>query len=356
MLTTILVFAGILLVLVLVHEFGHFFAARKTGMVVEEFGFGFPPKIASIKRGGTKYSFNALPLGGFVKIQGENGDDERPGSFSSKSIPKRLSVLAAGVLMNFVLAWVLLSAVLMMGAPQVVGADSNGQTDNSRVVIGDVLPDSPASSAGIEPGDVVYKIDGEEVKGVQTVQDLTRAKAGSETVYEIKRNGDNLTFKLTPRVDPPAGQGAVGVALLEVADVSYPWYQAIWKGLVLTWDYTVATLTAFGRIIGQLVTPAPVTADLAGPIGIAVMTGQFVKMGIAALLQFAAVLSINLAIINALPIPALDGGRMAFVGIEAIRGRRVRAKVEQWSHAVGFALLLALMILVTVRDIVGLFS
>lgn len=351
---TILAFAAVLFVLVMVHEWGHFFAAKKTGMEVEEFGFGFPPRVASIKKNGTRFSFNLLPIGGFVKIKGENNDNQEPGSFATKSIPRRLIVLAAGVIMNLVLAWVLLSTALAIGAPQAVDGNS-AKASNIRVMISDISKNSPAGIAGIKPGDFVVSINGHNVNSVEAVQLETKASAGQETSYVISRDNRILNFKITPRVNPPAGEGAIGVQLAQVADVSYPLNQAIWKGLQQTWDYTALTVSGFAHLIARLFAGESVSGTVTGPVGIAVMTGRFARMGLAALLQFAALLSINLAVINALPIPALDGGRIAFTLIEAVRRKKMHVKVEQWSHAVGFVLLLALMLLVTIRDIISRF-
>lgn len=356
MLTTIIAFAAVLFVLVMVHEWGHFFAARKSGMNVEEFGFGFPPRIASFIKKGTRYSFNWLPLGGFVKIQGENGDDDRPGSFATKSILKRLIVLSAGVIMNLVLAWVLLSLALGFGTPQAVNSvGQDAAMEDQRVVIGTVASSSPAQQAGIEAGDVILKMDGQEAESVQMVQEYTTSNAGQEITYTIQRNQETKTIKTTPRENPPEGEGALGVQLAQVANVSYPWYKAAWKGLELTWDYLKLTISGFTQIIGQLFGGPAVDGEIAGPVGIAVLTGRFAKMGIVALMQFTALLSINLAIINALPIPALDGGRILFLAVEAVRGKKVRAKVEQWSHAIGFALLLALLVVITIKDVANIF-
>lgn len=351
---TILAFAAVLFVLVMVHEWGHFFAAKKTGMEVEEFGFGFPPRVASIKKNGTRFSFNLLPIGGFVKIKGENNDSHEPGSFATKSIPRRLIVLAAGVIMNLVLAWVLLSAALAIGAPQAVDETSTNAS-NQRVMISGIAKGSPADLAGIKAGDFVISINDHQIASVEAVQLETKASAGKEVPYVIKRDNETLSFNLTPRANPPAGEGAIGVQLAQVADVSYPLHTAIWKGLQQTWDYTVLTVKGFASLIGQIFTGQSVSGDVTGPVGIAVMTGRFARMGVAALLQFAALLSINLAVINALPIPALDGGRIAFTLFEAVRRKKVHAKFEQWSHAVGFVLLLALMLLVTIRDILNHF-
>ena len=357
MIITILIFFAVLLALVIVHEWGHFYAAKKTGMEVEEFGFGFPPRMFSVKKGGTRYSFNWFPLGGFVKIKGENGDDTGPGSFSSKSKRSRLLVLSAGVIMNMVLAWVLLSLALGIGTPQAL-SDKNGSANSSdhRVIISAVAPSSPAANAGIQGGDVILEINGEQISEVQDVQKFTRENTEREITVVADREGQRLEFKLTPRANPPTGEGATGVQLVEVADVSYPWYEAAWRGLALTWDYTKLTVMGFGQIIGQLFTEEKIQGEVTGPIGIAVLTGKFAKMGIAPLFQFAAILSINLAIINALPIPALDGGRIAFLGYEAIRRKKPHVKIEQWAHAVGFVLLLLLMLIVTVRDVGRLFN
>jgi regulator of sigma E protease len=373
---TAIVFIIILGILIFVHELGHFLVARRNGIKAEEFGFGFPPRAIGLfkdkqkkwrfifgKRdtdkewgdGGTIYSLNWLPLGGFVKIKGEDGSGKNePDSFASKSAWKRIKVLAAGVLMNFVLAWFLISVVMMIGAPE--EANETNRT-NSKIQIAEVVVGTPAEKAGLKIGDEIARNQisstGEKVKlnSLEETQKYIDSQRGKEIIVNIARGKEILHLKVTPREENPAGQGPLGISMVETAVVSYSWHQAIWKGLLSVFNLIVLMLTAFGNIIYSLVFGKGVPAEISGPVGIAVLTKQVTTLGLVYVLQFAAVLSINLGIINALPIPALDGGRILFILIEKIKGKPVGQKVEQMFHTVGFILLLALMALVTFRDV-----
>ncbi len=390
---TIIVFILILGLLIFVHELGHFLVARRNGIKAEEFGFGFPPRIVGIQplfdeknnlikrrliwggkdgddineqkdlgeahekklHGGTIYSLNWLPLGGFVKIKGEDGRKKSDkDSFAGKSAWKRIKVLAAGVLMNFVLAWFLISAVLTIGAPEEVSGTNN---PNSKIQIAEVVTDTPAESAGLKIGDEILKNQisstGAKVvlRNLEETQKYIDSQKGKDIVLSIKRGKENLQIKIKPRAESPAGQGPLGIAMAETTIVSYPWYEAIWKGLVSVFDLIVLMITALGGILYGLIFGKGVPADISGPVGIAVLTKQVTTLGLVYVMQFAAILSINLGIINALPIPALDGGRILFILIEKMKGKPVSQKVEQMIHTVGFILLLTLMALVTFRDV-----
>jgi regulator of sigma E protease len=354
-LLTILIFIAILGLLVFVHELGHFVMAKRAGMRVDEFGFGFPPRIFGVKRGETTYSINLIPLGGFVKIMGEDGSENPdPSNFSNKSFLQRFGVLVAGVTMNVVLAWVLISIAMGIGAPTVV--DQNTQLPASAIVepsavgVLEVATESPAQSAGVKAGDLILKINGQEVSSIQEVQNLTKERAGQVTAYTIKRGQDVLEISMTPRANPPAGQGALGIVPGEIAKVSYPWYEAPWRGLISTIGLIGFTLSAFWGLIEGLFQGANVGAALSGPVGIAVLTRDVAQLGLVYLMQFTAVLSVNLAIINIIPFPALDGGRILFLVIEKLRGKKMNAKAEVWFNTVGFVLLLTLMAGVTIHD------
>jgi regulator of sigma E protease len=356
MLLTIIIFLIVLGLLVFVHELGHFVMAKRAGMAVEEFGFGFPPRLFGIKKGETIYSINWIPLGGFVKIVGEDGETGNdPRGFGGKSFGRRLAVLAAGVIMNLIFAWVLISVGLGLGLPTVVNdgdvIPKNAIVKNSMVTVVEVLPDAPAAQAGIKIGDRITQINGVEVSTMEQIQQSTTQNLGKPTQYTIVRGNDVLEKEVTPRIDYPEGQGPTGIALSSVARVSYPWYWAPIKGLETTWNLTWATLSAFGTIIVNLVSGEPAGVDLTGPVGIAQLTGDVAALGFVYLLQFTAILSINLAIINAVPFPALDGGRILFLIIEKVRGKKMNANAEQWANAIGFSLLLLLMLIITVRDV-----
>lgn len=308
----------------------------------------------------TIYSINWIPLGGFVRIKGEDGGHANdPDSFSSKPAWTRIKVLAAGVLMNFVLAWFLLSVVFVIGAPQAVD-DSNSSFKNAKVQISQVISETPASLMGLKAGDEILgcKIDhplcGRSFTNVSDVQALINDFKGKEIVLEIKRGNEILDLRGAPRVEYPQGQGALGISLTRTAIVQYPWHEAIIKGLTTTANITVVIFTTLFDIIKNLIVGQKVSVDVSGPVGIAYLTKQVTELGLVYILQFAALLSINLGIINGLPIPALDGGRILFIIIEKIKGSPVSQKVEQIFHTAGFVLLILLMVLVTLRDIMRL--
>jgi len=355
-LLAIVVFIIILGLLVFVHELGHFIMAKRAGMRVDEFGFGFPPRIFGIKKGETIYSINLIPLGGFVKILGEDGSDQHdPRSFGHKSAWQRFSVLIAGVSMNVILAWVLLSIGVAIGLPTVIDEGDvlpkSAHVSNVSVGIIDVSEKTPASDAGLKLGDRILKIGGKEITSIQQAQDETRADAGKETTYTIKRGSEVFEKQITPRADPPSGQGPLGIALGSLAYVSYPWYQAPFRGAVALFNLDLLTIMTFASLIGQFLSGHHVGSAISGPVGIAVLTKDVTALGFIYILQFTAVLSANLAIINAVPFPALDGGRVLFLIIEKIRRKKMDAKVEQWANTVGFILLLLLMVVVTVKDV-----
>lgn len=354
-LLTIAVFIAVLGLLVFVHELGHFVMAKRAGMRVDEFGLGFPPRLFSIRKGGTTYSINAIPLGGFVKILGEDGSEiSDPQSFANKSHWQRFSVLVAGVTMNVILAWVLMSIGMGVGLPTVL--DENDQLPRSAIVrnssvgVLETAPQSPAALAGLKAGDVIVEIGGEAISSIQEAQAVTRSHAGTPTVYTIRRGSATFDANITPRVNPPEGEGSLGIALGEIALVSYPWYEVVWRGLLYTVNLLLYTLSAFWSLIVGVFQGADVGAALSGPVGIAVLTRDVTRLGFIYLLQFTALLSINLAIINIIPFPALDGGRILFLAIEKIRGKKMNPKAEVWANTVGFMFLLLLMVGVTVHD------
>lgn len=353
MLTTIIVFILILGLLIFVHEFGHFIMAKRAGAKVEEFGFGFPPRIFGIKRGETIYSLNLIPLGGFVKILGESGEEKKnPRSFASKTIGQRAKMLSAGVIMNIILAAVLLSFGFAIGLPTVLdGIDEKVNLRQVQIQIAEVATDSPAEQAGLKMGDAILSVNGQPVEEIDQLQGLVNAQLGKEISLEISRGKERLTKQIIARQNPPAEEGAMGVALVKTALVSYPWYKSLWLGIVTTFSLLVTFIVAIFKLLWNLITTGQLMVDISGPVGIAVLTNQVTKLGFIYILQFTALLSINLAIINALPFPALDGGRLLFLLIEKIKGSPVSQKVEKGFHTAGFLLLIILMIAITWRDI-----
>jgi len=357
MFLTVTIFIAILGILILVHEFGHFLTAKRAGAKVEEFGVGFPPRVLGIKRGETIYSINLFPIGGFVKIYGEDGGKKKdPRSFASKSIGTRSFIIVAGVLMNIAFAAILLSFGHFAGLPQVIDDENITRAKNISVRIVEVAESSPAQESEIQVGDTIFGMRAgkdviSDIGNIETVQSFTSSHLGESLILSLKRGDEILEKEITPRKDAPEGEGPMGIAMVRTGEVSYPFYIAPLKGIESTFLLTLGTLKAFGGILADLITTRTFKGELAGPVGIAVLTGQVQKMGFIFLLQFMALISINLAIINVLPFPALDGGRLLFLGIEKIKGSPVNQKYEKMAHTIGFALLILLMIVITFRDI-----
>ncbi|MDD5290054.1 MAG: RIP metalloprotease RseP [Patescibacteria group bacterium] len=375
MLLTILVFIVILGIIVLVHEAGHFFVARATGTKIEEFGLGFPPRLVGFYKNSegkrkiiwgskfkaetapsTVYSLNRLPIGGFVKIKGEDGVGENDkDSFVNKRSWQKAAILTAGVLGNFLLCVILFSVGFGIGLPTAIedGVLHNAKNvrDNQIQIIS-VNSDSPAEIAGLKVGDAILTLDDKTMAEIKQIQDYTAEKNGLLVEIKVKRGENILTIQVVPKIlETSDGHAVLGVGLMRTAVVSYAWYEAIWQGIKNTGIMIWAILLALFDVIRNIFTKGEVSADLSGPIGIAVMTGQVMELGWIYMLQFTALLSLNLGIINILPFPALDGGRLLFVAIEKIRGKKNNQKVEGLVHNIGFAVLMLLVVLVTYRDL-----
>ncbi len=348
MLFGLIVVIGISL-LIIVHEAGHFIAAKQAGLKVEEFGFGFPPRIFAIKKGETEYSFNWIPFGGFVKIYGESKEQmERRAaqtgeiidpkrSFAHQSAWRRLTIVFAGVAINFFAGWLLLSLVFMVGAPQ-------------AVVITGVAPESPAALAGILPGDQVLQF-----KTASDFIHTTEANRGKELPLEITREGKVLNLVVTPRLENVKGQGATGVIISEAGFEKLPFFASLWKGLTTSLEVMGQILQTFGSMISRLFVHAELLDGVVGPIGIWGVANQLGGLGLVYLMQLIGMISLNLAVLNAIPFPALDGGRFLFIIIEKIKGSPIGQKKELVFNLVGFGLLFILMIAITGRDIIRLF-
>lgn len=361
MLLTIIVFILILGVLIFAHELGHFISAKKAGVRVEEFGFGFPPRIFAFKKGETTYSVNAIPIGGFVKIFGEDGHKKSRSKFAfyNKPIWQRALILVMGVLMNMVVAAILLSIVHMLGIPSLVEQEQEANYKNVQIQVVETAKNSPAEQAGIKIGDSIISLlfgsEKAEIKEIEDVQKFVAFHSGQEITMEIKRGNEIVSKTLTPRTNPPKEEGALGIVMSKTGLISYPWYTAIVKGFASTGKMFIIMIEMFWQLIKTLILKGTMIGEIAGPVGIVVLTSQMVKLGLIYILQFTAILSVNLALINILPFPALDGGRLLFLLIEKIKGKPIKFKTEQLANAVGFAILIGLMLVVTLRDVIKLF-
>lgn len=364
---TFVLFLVVLVVLILVHEAGHFIAAKWSGMRVDEFGVGFPPRLYAKKIGETEYSINALPFGGFVRIYGENGEVEGEGAgraFGDKSRIKQAIVLIAGVTMNVLLAWILLSVALFAGVPRSLTVDEIPNAENVALVVGSVLSESPADSAGVRPGDTIlfagtdygyFHEDGAEdftafisalPEGAAVVLEVQRPDKTKETLFAIPEKG----------ISPSHPENvALGIAVSTVGEVPVAWYAAPIEGAKTTLNITWQTVQGLGAFLAGIVTFSADLSSVSGPIGIAGAVGNASANGILALLSLSAIISINLAVINLLPLPALDGGRLLFVLIEGIVRRPLHPRIMQIINMAGFAFLILIMVVVTASDIFKLF-
>jgi regulator of sigma E protease len=370
MIISIIIFIFILGILVFAHELGHFLAAKQRGVRVEEFAFGFPPRLFGIRRGETLYSLNLIPVGGFVRLAGEtpdgvtikakeaelNADDAR--SFRLKPLWERSVIVLAGVAGNVVLAWLLFSIAHAVGMPSVLEDNERGLGDVS-VIITLVEPGSPAESAGLRAGDVIsyLRAPDQELQGitvVKEVQSFIAAHRGTEIAIAVERGDKKETVRAQPRTNAPEGQGALGIAMVRTGTRSYPWHTAFLQGAITAWQSTILIIKGMGRLLLALVTEGRLIADVAGPVGIAVLSREAALLGFSYMVFFTAILSLNLAVINSLPLPALDGGRFLFLIIEWLKGSPVSRRAEQTAHAAGFAFLVMLLVLVTYRDVLKL--
>lgn len=369
MLVTAIVFILILSVLVLIHEFGHYITAKRMGIKVEEFGYGFPPRIWGKRIGETLYSINLLPIGGFVKLFGEDDagggkiktkgkrvDPQGEKNLSSSDLKRaffarpawqRLLVVVAGVVMNFVLAVTIISYLF---AAKGVAVPS----DHIRVT--EILANSPAQKAGLMLGDEVLSVDGVAVGDTQEFVLETRKHLGTPTDLVILRDKQERSVSLIPRKEYPKGEGPIGIGISSIEVRKYSVLEApiygTWEAMKFSW----IIIHGLGSMIYEGVIHGQRPEGVAGPLGVAQLTGEAVSFGTDAVLWFMALLSLNLAVLNVLPIPALDGGRLFFILIELVTRKKVNPKYESYAHMVGLVLLLTLMAVVTLVDVTRLVS
>ncbi len=345
---TLIVFLLILGLLIFVHEAGHFTAAKLSGVKVEEFAFGFPPRLICRKKGETNYCINLFPVGGYVKMLGEDEESDSPKSFSKKKARFRLIIIVAGVVMNFLLGGILLSIGYGIGmSPISVPEDEFATGRTNQVVIAQVNEGSPANQAGIQSGDVI--------NGFASIDDFaayTKANLNQSITLQVTRNGQQSekTVNVSDNASAP-----IGVGLVNLANIKLPFFKAIYfgfKDMILTSKNIVVAL--YQIIIGLFKT-GKVGEAVSGPIGIFNITGQAVKLGFIYTLQLAALLSINLGIINLIPFPGLDGSRALIVLLEGIfRKKVIKSEIESWLHMIGFIILILIIVLVTFKDIIAL--
>ncbi len=362
----ILLFLVILLILVIAHEFGHFLVAKLSRMRVDEFAFGFPPRLFSVEKGETRYVFNALPLGGYVKIYGEDPTEVSEGpdldrSFNHRPLWQRSLVVVAGVVFNMLLAWILVTAILMIGMP--ASAEDTpyaSYVHDPALTILSVAPDSPAAQAKFQEGDAILSVrSGDAVAYPATPEDVSSfvgPRQGEKVTIKVRRKGEVLDLAATPKEGIVAGRAAIGISMDRIGTLRLPLPLALLEGTERTWYYTDVTARGIASFLGGFFRGTSDFSQVTGPVGIVNAVGVAASLGYANLVIFTAIISINLAIINLIPFPALDGGRLLFVLIEGMIRRPIPAKVANTVNATGFALLMLLMVAVTYHDVMKLFS
>lgn len=337
MVITALFVLGVFLILIIPHELGHFWAAKRSGMKVHKFSFGFGPKLWGFKKGETEYSISILPLGGYVKIAGmEPKERDLENGFYRKPLKNRILVLSAGSVMNYLVAIILFSLVFMMGF----------QTLNlEEAIVGEVRKDSPAALASLLPGDKILEINGEKVKGWEEMALAIQDSGETVLNFEVQREKKVFFIQVRPIFDPELKKKIIGISPSSVFTRHSPLI-ALAKGTQRTFFITKLILSALGGMI-----MGKVPAQFTGPVGIVGIIGQSIKMGPASLFSLAALLSVNLGLFNLFPIPALDGGRILFLVVEGIRGKALDLEKEELVHYIGFIILIALILLITYQDI-----
>jgi regulator of sigma E protease len=333
----------------ILHEFSHFLAAKKSGVSVEEFGIGYPPRIFGRKIGGTLYSLNLLPFGAFVKLEGEIGEE----GFSRQPLSKRIIVVLAGVISFWVIASIIFIFLFKFGMPLSISDEEFSKT--AKVQIVEVAKNSPAEIAGLKVGDTIreFKIQNSKFKieRIKELQELTQKYKGEKVILKIERGKEIFEVEITPRTNPPAREGPMGIVLARMDIKKYPLLKSIFEGIKMTGELTFAIINGYILAIKNSFKGIPTGVEMTGPVGIFNIMYQTSKIGIIYFFNLLATISIYLAIFNILPIPALDGGKLLFLMIEGIRKRAVSPETEKKVTAFFFGILLILAILVTIKDI-----
>lgn len=364
---SILIFILVLVVLIIVHEFGHFIVAKLFGIRVDEFGLGFPPKLFGKKFGETEYTFNAIPAGGFVRIYGEDAESDEGGamtnerSFVRKPKLVQIAVLAAGVGFNILFAWLLFSGSAFFGIPsEIEESEVAAGNTNTKLLVLQVFPDTPAAEGGIPSGAELLSLSTPDARvdaplTPSRVTEFISARGGEDITATIATRHGETNVVFTPKrgilPDEPE-RAAAGFTMALAGEKAYPLHLALLKGAEMTGSMLVGISVGLAHFFYQVFLFQADFASVAGPVGIVGMVGDASALGFLYLINFAAFISLNLAVINLLPFPALDGGRVLFVLIEAIKGSPIRPSVAAAANRIGFAILILLMIAVTYNDIV----
>lgn len=351
-----MIIIGVILfgLLVVVHELGHFIAARRAGVAVEEFGIGFPPRLASFKRGGTLFSLNLIPLGGFVRLKGESDSDKRPASFGAASLWQKTKILVAGVGMNIVAVFTIILFLAWTGLPQIVpnqfSVASNEVARQNHVVVAQVQEGSPADISNIAVGDSVKEINQRGVENAQQLRDLTAEYNGQTVTISFEKNGSLQTTDVTLTDDEEAG--FLGIVPIDITKLRYGWAAPIVAAGV-TVQLLGLTLMAILGLIGSVITGGGREAaeTVTGPVGVFFLLSNVGTFGFSYLLLLIASISASLAVINGLPIPALDGGKLAVIAGARLFKKRLSARVENAIHGAGFIALIGLIILISYIDV-----
>lgn len=371
---TVLIFILVLGILVFVHELGHFLVAKKAGIRVDEFGLGFPPRLFGKKVGETVYSLNLIPFGGFVKIFGENGDElpseegdsevnrqtsDISRSFARKKRGIQAAVLVAGVTFNFLFAWLLFSIGFMAGFPVPAADYANRELKNVELIATSVARNSPADLGGLKSGDILlsFEVGSDRLASQITPEQIQNFVARHKTepiTIDVRSGNETRTLNITPKINEASGRAMIGIAMDFVGTLRLSPFEAIVEAGKTTVAVIIATVRAFGGLIAGLWNGQASLADISGPIGIAGMIGNATRLGLMYLLSFTAFISIQLGVLNLMPFPALDGGRILFIAVEGVRRKALNPKITNTVNNIGFAILIALMIIVTYRDIAKL--
>lgn len=352
MLITILVFLAVLGVMVFVHEMGHFLIAKKNGVKVEEFAFGFRPRLWSKTVGETIYAINLIPLGGYVKMYGEQNDQTGPRSYRSKSPSSRLAILVAGSTMNLLMAWLILIILFMTGFQPFMPNTANNPfiTEKPIVTLAQVIADSPAGISGFLTGDQILAVNDRVLAGGAEFIEQIHNLNGQTGEVTVKRGKETLKLKVTPRTNPPAGQGAIGVVVGQTGQVRSVWYQAPAAAIYETGRVIGLSAVGFVGFVKNLIVKQQISEDVTGIVGVGALTGVARRLGFDYLAQLVALISIGLGVVNLMPILPLDGGHIAIIGYEKISRRPLTERQFSIFATAGLAFILIMFLVVTFKD------